>query len=309
MPVEIHAGGDAPPSVSSDAKDSGLEGRAVSALWLEYCAKLAWLVAGCSAMAIAFNVFLRPNELAAGGVVGLSLVIGRVLHCEPAVAQWSMNGVALLLGWKILGRDFALRTVAGGALLPLFVWLTRELPALTADRMLAAIAGGALMGVGLGTVFRSQGSVGGFSIIARIWQHFGIVTLERGILILDGIVLLAGVISFKPEPALYALIAAVVTNRLMGVTLTGFTSAHIAWIISDRHETIAAVVLTKLDRGLTRIGGTGGYSGVPRQLLMIVLHSRDVHRLKQLVREIDPDAFMILSPSSEIFGRGFRPHR
>jgi uncharacterized membrane-anchored protein YitT (DUF2179 family) len=191
---------------------------------------------------------------------------------------------------------------------PLFVVLGRDLPPLTSNTLLAALYGGITIGAGIGLVFKGGSSTGGFSLAARILEKYAGFSLGRAVLLCDATVVISAGAVFGIERAMFALIAVGVCGRTIDIVQAGFGTSKCALIISEKSDAVAQAVLHNLDRGLTRLDGAGGFSGAPREVLLVVLPRSEVIRLKVLVRECDPQAFMILSDTTEVLGQGFRPH-
>lgn len=267
-----------------------------------------YIIAGCIIGGLSFTLFLRPNGIAPSGVVGLSLVFLETLGWEPAYTQWTLNLVALGLGAWWFGRDFMVRSIAATLLLPLVVFLTRDLQALTTNPLLAGICGGVGVGIGVGLVFRANGSIGGFSTLALALQKSTGLTLDRIFWFLDGLVVLSAALVFTAEQVLCALVSIVLAGRTIRGVLTGFGTSKVAMIVSARAEEICAAVLRDIPLGVTKLAGQGGFTGQPKQVLMTVMRPTEVVRLKQTVRAVDPAAFMILCNASEVLGHGFKPH-
>ncbi|NOU95099.1 DUF2179 domain-containing protein [Paenibacillus sp. LMG 31456] len=266
------------------------------------------LLLGSLIIAISFNMFLNPNEIASGGITGISIIIRQVLGIEPAITQWALNIPLFLLGLRVLGGKFGAKAAVGSVFLPLLVLLTRGLPPLTDNLLLASIYGGILIGTGLGFVFRGKGSTGGLDLAAQLVHKFTGMSLGLAVAMLDGMVILTAGIVLSPEKALYALIGLFVTSKTINVVQIGFNYSKVAFIISEQTEAIRLVVLNELDRGLTMLQAKGGYTGEARMVLMVVVKQTEVSRLKELVKATDPGAFVILSDTNEVLGEGFKIH-
>jgi len=176
------------------------------------------------------------------------------------------------------------------------------LPTLTEDRLLIIVYGGLLNGVGLALVFRGRGTTGGLDIVAQLankaWgMDLGQVMLGANIVVF----VLAGLV-FGAEPAMVALLLSAVTAKSLDAVLHGLSATRQALIISEKHQEVTASILGNLTRGVTRLEGTGAYSGNPRPVLLVVVMRHETHRLKQRVQEIDPDAFVVISSPSEVQG-------
>ncbi|MDF2925439.1 MAG: hypothetical protein K0R57_4353 [Paenibacillaceae bacterium] len=273
---------------------------------LHYIFEYGLLLLGSLIIALSFNWFLKPNQVASGGVTGISVLTLHLWGIQPALMQWALNIPLFLLGILFLGRQFGLKTAVGSFVLPLFVLLTQHGEPLTDNLLLATIYGGIGLGVGLGIVFRGRGSTGGLDLAAQLLHKFTGISLGIAVAMLDGLVIVAAGFIFDAEKALFALIGLYVTSKTIDIVQVGFNYAKVAYIISERVDDIAEVVLHDLDRGLTRLNGAGGYTGTERTVLMVVVSQNEVSRLKELVKSVDPAAFIIISEAREVLGKGFK---
>jgi len=264
------------------------------------------LLAGAFIIAISFNCFLLPNGVASGGVSGISVIIQHLYGITPAYTQWALNIPLFFAGLLLLGRRFALQTLFGSAIMPLFVLLTAHWGAPTNNPLLGSIYGGIGVGLGLGLVFKGRGSTGGTDLAAQILHRYSGLTLGLSVACLDGLVIAAAGLFLSPENALYALIGLFVTTKTIDIVQTGLALSKVAFIISSRAEELADAVLHDLDRGLTRLDAHGGYTGDARTVLMVVVSQNEVSELKRLVQTVDPEAFVIISHTAEVLGRGFK---
>ena len=264
------------------------------------------LVLGSLVLATSFNLFLNPNQIASGGVSGLSTILHNLFGFSPAVVQWAMNIPLFLLGFKFLDRQYSMKAAVGSIVLPLCVMLTSHLQPLTTNLLLASIYGGIGVGLGIGIVFRGRGSTGGFSIASQILHKYSGISLGACVAVFDGLVILFAGIVFDPEKALYALIALFVTSKTIDIVQMGWNTSKVAYIISNETDTLRETILYDLDRGVTLLDGAGGYTGDARKVLMAVVSQSEVSKLKIMVRSVDPDAFIILCPAQEVLGEGFR---
>ena len=296
--------------VPSDSKSTGRPRRKQPAIPLNSPLRRVFeyvlLLIGSFIVALSFNLFLNPNRVATGGVSGISTIMQHVWELTPAYTQWALNIPLFILGIVLLGKRFGLKTAVGSIVLPLFVLLTSGLEPLTDQTLLAAIYGGIGVGIGLGLVFRGRGSTGGLDVAAQIIHKYAGLSLGAAVAVLDGLVILSAGFIFSPENALYALIGLFATSKTIDLIQLGFDNSKVAFIITNEAAKIRDAVLFDLDRGLTEINGTGGYTGEDKAVLMVVIAVREASRLKQLVREADPNAFVIISATSEVFGEGFK---
>jgi uncharacterized membrane-anchored protein YitT (DUF2179 family) len=265
-----------------------------------------FIIVGAAVLAVSFNIFLNPNQIASGGVAGISTILYNYFGFEPALTQWAINIPLFFAGLLLLGGKFGMKTAVGSIVFPLLVLLTRDLDPPTSNPLLAAIYGGIGVGVGLGIVFRGRGSTGGLDLAAQIIHKYTGLTLGLCIAILDGLVILTAGIVFSPEKALFALIGLFVTTKTIDVVQMGFSYSKVAFIISKETDTLQQAVLYDLDRGLTVLNGYGGYTGENKCIFMVVVSQTEVIKLKSIVKAVDPQAFIILSDTTEVLGEGFK---
>jgi uncharacterized membrane-anchored protein YitT (DUF2179 family) len=266
------------------------------------------LGAGALIMAVSFNVFLQPNQIASGGVSGVSIIVQHVFGVRPALTQWALNIPIFLLGLLLLGRQFGVKAAVGSVIFPLLVLLTSRLPTLTDNELLATLYGGIGTGLGLGIVFRGRGSTGGLGLAAQIVHKYTGASLGACVALFDGTVIVLAGILISPEKALYALLGLFIMSKTIDVVQVGWRYSKVAFIISEQAEAIRNAILYDLDRGLTRLKGTGGFTEDDRTVLMVVVSQNEVLKLKALVRATDPKAFVIISDTAEVLGEGFRRH-
>lgn len=264
------------------------------------------IVTGSLITALSFNMFLLPSRIASGGVSGLSILVQELLGIEPAYTQWALNIPLFIAGVALLGKQYGVRSLLGSILLPLFVYLTKDLPVPTTNILLASLYGGIGVGLGLGIVFRGRGSTGGLTILAQIIQKYTGFSFSLSVVLLDGTVILLAGILLTPENALYALIGLYVTGKVIDAVEMGLSYSKVAYIISTEKERMAEVILNDLDRGLTELAGRGGFTQEERPVLMVVVGQNEITKLKMLVRMVDPDAFVIIGDTHEVLGKGFK---
>jgi uncharacterized membrane-anchored protein YitT (DUF2179 family) len=264
------------------------------------------IILGAVIVALTFRLFLFPNEIASGGVSGISTIIGHVFGVEPAITQWVLNIPLFIAGLLLLGRQFGIKTFVGTAFLPLVVYLSRHMEPLTHDPFLAALFGGVGVGLGLGLVFRGKASTGGTDLAAQIMHKYLGLTLGLSVLLIDGLVVISSAIAFNIELALYALISLYVTGKTIDLVQVGLGYAKVALIISNEPEKLRHALLNDLNRGVTKLSGTGGYTEDERPVLMCVVNQTEVTKLKELVRKTDPLAFVIVTNANEVLGEGFK---
>lgn len=266
----------------------------------------AYIIIGSIAVALAFRLFLFPNEIASGGISGISTIIGHMFGVEPAITQWLFNVPLFIAGVIFLGRRFGAKTLVGTILVPLVVYLSRNMEPVTNEPFLAALFGGIGVGIGLGLVFRGKASTGGTDLAAQIVHKYSGLSLGVCVLILDGFVVLSSAFAFNIELALYALISLYVTGKTIDLVQVGLSYAKVALVISNDPDRIRHAIINDLDRGVTKLSGSGGYTEDERPVLMCVVNQTEVTKLKELVRSHDQHAFVIVTDANEVLGEGFK---
>ncbi|MGI6065835.1 MAG: YitT family protein [Bacillota bacterium] len=269
---------------------------------------LLGVTVGSLITALGLTAFLIPNKIAAGGVSGLATILFYVFGFPVGVTMFIINLPLLLLCIKELGMHFGIKSLYGTFVISLFidfiaVYITEPW---TRDPLLASIYGGVVTGLGLGIVFRSQGTTGGTDLAAALINKFFKVSLGFSLLFIDGVVIVLAGIVFNLESALYALVAVYVTSRMIDLVQEGVAYTRAALIISDKFEVISSELLHKMNRGVTALQGRGGYTSIERDVLLCVVSQSEVTTLKSIVYSVDPDAFVIVANASEVLGEGFK---
>ena len=275
-----------------------------------------YLTIGSIVYAIGISCFLDPARLIPGGVSGLSIMISHLVEwLNTGTLIFVLNIPLLIAGLIKFGYKFMLSTVYVTAFSSVAIDLINgvlgdKLP-FTNDLLLAAIAGGTLMALGLGLVLRGGGTTGGTDIVAKFLRNkFKHVKTGNIFLIIDSIVIATSALVFKDiEGALYAVFSLVISTRVLDLVLYGGDSAKLVYIISDHADEIASGLMQQLNLGVTYLDGQGAYTGKDKKVLMCAAHRRSFPKIRALVREKDDLAFMIVSSAQEIFGEGFKNHR
>jgi uncharacterized membrane-anchored protein YitT (DUF2179 family) len=229
-----------------------------------------------------------------------------VLGWEPAYVQWAFNIPLFIAGVVLLGKQFGIKTLIGTLFLPFVVFLTKNIEPWTNDALLSALFGGIAVGLGLGIVFRGNASTGGTDLAAQIITKYTGLTLGTSVVLIDGLIVISAALVFDIERGLYALIALYVTSKTIDLVQVGFGRSKTAMIITNKQEEVRAGILNKIDRGVTKLSAYGGFTDNERPVLMCVVDQREFTKLKQLVKTLDPTAFVVVMDASEVLGEGFK---
>lgn len=263
------------------------------------------IVLGTMISGWSFGSFFLPYDIAPGGVTGISTILVKYIPLNVGMLSFIINVPLFLLGWRTVGWRFAVRSFIAMGLLSLFI---DSMPVhdLTGNVMLAAVFGGVLLGAGLGMVVRGGATTGGTDMAAKMVHHRMSFVSIAGILFgIDGIVVVLAALIFGVEAGLWALVSLFAASKAMDAVIKGFNTAMQFMIISNHSEEIVSRIHGEIDRGCTRLMAEGTYSGRPVGTLICVLSRTEAPRLKKIVAEIDPDAFVTVCDVHEALGEGF----
>src|SRR5512141_3204572 len=270
----------------------------------------AQLTLGAGLIAFGLDLFLVPNRIVSGGLTGIATILHVTLGTPVGVVVLLLNIPLFIAGARWAGGlRFAARTiyatVSMSILTDVLAPLVAGIPPIT-QPLLYTLYGGLLDGVGMGLVFRAQGTTGGTDIVARLANHFRGVPMGQTMLIVNVAVLALAAFFFGIEPALYALIVTFVAARVVDVVQGEAAYGRAAIIISAKAADIRSKVLSELERGVTILAGRGGYTQTGMDVLYCVVTRSEVSILKRLVQSIDPLAFVVITEASEVLGQGFK---
>lgn len=271
---------------------------------------LLMIALGCAIYGISLDMISVPNKLADGGLSGISLILHHFWGINMGLSTLILNIPLILLGYRFMGKRLLAYTIWGTVSLSFFLWFWRSVPIikqldLEHDLFLSAISAGVLSGIGLGLVFRYNGTSGGTDIIARICQiKFGISS-GKMLLFCDAVVLFASLSYLDIKHMMYTLLASFILSRAMDTVQQGAYSARGLLIISDKYEQIGQMIDLKLERGFTYFKALGGYKQDEKRVIYVVVAPREIPAIKQLIKQEDPNAFVSILEVHEALGEGF----
>jgi len=260
---------------------------------------------GATLAGAGINAFNIANGLAEGGVAGVAVLLKLGLGLDPGLMVLLLNLPLFLLGWRQLGRRSLIYTVFGTVCLAVSLTAFGGLRLVLDDLLLAALFAGATVGIGLGVVFRFGGTTGGVDIIARIAQkHLG-WPIGRTMLAVDMLVIALSLLYLSLPRAMYTVVAIFVASRVIDFVQEAAYAARGVTIVSDRAGEVAERILGQMHRGVTLLQGSGGFSGSPKQVIYAVVSRGELARLKRLISDVDPEAFVAVGVVHEVLGVGF----
>ena len=263
------------------------------------------IITGSLIVVLAFNLFLIPHEVLSSGLSGISMILGMVTPLNTGLANFLLNFPLLVIGYKMLGKKFIMNSIFSVLIISVGLYVI-PVYEIANDRILSSIFGGALTGLGVGIVFRSSGSTGGFDIIGMIVSRkkdFPIGALLSG---MNAVVILISGFMFNWDAALNTLVSIFVTGKVVDAIYTDHAKLTIM-IITDKGEEMRSHLLTNLYRGLTIMDGVGGYSNNKRNVLITVISRYELNDIKNLIVEVDPTAFVNITETIEVMGLFHRP--
>lgn len=277
---------------------------------LNYIRDILGIILGTAIYSFGFVHFIMQNGLGEGGFAGITLILFFTLNWDPALMNLILNIPMFILGWRLLGRKQFIYTIIGTISLSIFLRVFQMFQwdfNLQNDLLLAALFSGVFVGIGLGIIFRVGGTTGGVDIIARIANKFLGWSIGKTMFIFDTFVLIASLLTFLDERTMmYTLVAVFVGTRVIDVVQEGAYSAKAAMIISNKPDEIANNISEKMNRGITVFHGYGHYTKQSKDVLYCIVSRNEIVRLKSIIREIDPKAFVSISEVKDVTGEGFR---
>jgi len=264
----------------------------------------------CAVYSVAISMFLDPNSLAPGCVTGIAIILNRLIPVETGTLILLINIPILLLGaWKF-GLRFSLSTIYSTVLISLFTNLLTNVKVVTSDPLLAALVGGSLSAIGIGWVFKAGATTGGTDIIIKLLR-IKMPHLRTGglFLAMDAVIVALSAFVFKDiDVALYAGLTVFVISLVLDLVLYGRDEAKLMFIISDKSEEITRRLLEELDIGVTHMRGSGAFSGKDKQVILCAAKKSIAPKTEVIVKEEDPQAFMIITSATEIYGEGYKSY-
>ncbi|MBK7172334.1 MAG: YitT family protein [Bacteroidales bacterium] len=278
------------------------------------------IILGSFILAAGFVFFISPYRIVPGGVYGIAIVIH---HMTKGMFDWAPEGLPIglmglimnipltIIGVKVLGPRFGIKTVVGFVLSSVFMdgitYFWGEAPLVVGDALLSSIFGGVLVGIGLGMIFKAKATSGGSDIIAMIIAKYTSLPLGQLMIYVDSVIVLIGLVVFADwKIPLYSWIVIFVTGKVIDVVLQGISYDKTLFIISEKYEEIRERIIVDLNRGGTYIPGKGMFNGSDKTIIFTVVNRREMAILEEFIHKIDPHAFVTVLEANEILGEGFK---
>ncbi len=280
--------------------------------WKKFINMAAGVLVGNAVLAFTVAAFIVPHGIIMGGATGIGLTIHHYLPINLSVIIFVINGVLFLLGAIVLGKEFALATIASSFIYPTFLSIVQEIPgidSLTDNIMLSTLYGGALLGIGIGLIVRVGSSTGGTDILALVFNKWFHIPMAALLYVIDFLVLGFQMFFSGTEQIMYGILNLVLTTIVLNkVMLLGQSQIQL-FIISDKYEEIRERMLKGLDAGVTMVHIETGYGQENKKGVLCVIPNRKLYSVKELVQSIDEKAFITITQINEVSGRGFTMDR
>ena len=267
-----------------------------------------YILIGCMFMGMGTSLFLLPNQLSSGGFAGIATIVYYLLNVPLGVTILVLNIPLFILAFFKIGKEILIKTIAGTILLSTFIDLFEKFQPLTNDRLLAAIYGGISIGLGLGLILKAGGSTGGTDLLSYITRTYkSTIKVSDIIVIVDIVIVGLNVFFFREiEIGLYSAIAIYIVGKMIDLIFEGVNFAKMIFIVSNKYKEIAKGIGDELGRGSTGVYAKGMYTREKKMMLLCVVSRNEVGKIKQITREIDSKAFIIISNAREVLGKGFK---
>jgi uncharacterized membrane-anchored protein YitT (DUF2179 family) len=269
------------------------------------------IVIGSFILAAGFVLFITPHRIVPGGVYGISIVLHYLFGTPVGMMALAFDIPLTIIGIKILGPRFGIKTVVGFVLTAVFndlltLWYGTK-PLIPDDVLLSSVFGGVFIGLGVGLIFKSKATSGGSDIIAMIIAKYTKIPVGQLMIVVDSTIVLFGLIAFKDWTIpFYSLIVIFITGKVIDLILEGINYDKVLFIISDKTEEIREKIINDLGRGGTLLNAKGIYKGSDKTVIFTVLNRREVAILQEFIRSIDKHAFVTVINANEILGEGFK---
>jgi uncharacterized membrane-anchored protein YitT (DUF2179 family) len=261
---------------------------------------------GAILMAVGLEIFLVPNNVIDGGIAGISIMASHLTGLSLGIFLFGLNLPFIFIGYKQIGKTFAISTLYGIIILSIATTLLHPVPPFTDDLLLATVFGGIFIGVGIGMVIRSGGSLDGTEILAILSNSKLPFSVGEIIMFFNIFILGAAGFVFTWDRAMYSLIAYFIAYKTIDLTITGLEESKSAWIISENHKEIGEAILHRLGRGVTYLKGEGAYTGDEKGVVFCVITRLEEAKLKDIVDEFDASAFLAIADIAEVKGGRFK---
>ncbi|QRG68453.1 YitT family protein [Brevibacillus choshinensis] len=268
--------------------------------------RIFFILIGASLVSVGLEIFLVPNQIIDGGIVGISIIASHLTGWSLGIFLFLLNLPFLIVGYRQIGKTFAISTLFGVTIMSVGTTLLHPVPGLTDDPLLAAVFGGIILGIGVGLVLRYGGSLDGTEIIAVLFNKKTPFSVGEIVMFFNFFILGSAGFVFGWDRAMYSLIAYYIAFKMIDLTIEGFQESKSVWIISEYHKEVGDAIVARLGRGVTYLIGEGGYTGDEKKVVFCIITRLEEAKLKLIVEDIDPSAFLAVGNIHDVRGGQFK---
>ncbi|WP_079509190.1 YitT family protein [Mesobacillus jeotgali] len=268
--------------------------------------RIFFIILGAVLMGVGIEEFLVPNKILDGGIVGISIILSHLTGWRLGLFIFVLNIPFFFIGYKQIGKTFALSTLLGITVLSITTTFLHEVPVFTEDLLLATVFGGIVLGAGVGIVIRYGGSLDGTEILAILANRRLPFSVGEVIMFFNIFIFGTAGFVFGWDRAMYSILAYFIAFKTIDVVIAGLDESKAAWIISDQHNEIGEAILARLGRGVTYLKGEGAYTGDDKKVIFCVITRLEEAKLKSIVEELDETAFLAVGNIAEVRGGRFK---
>jgi uncharacterized membrane-anchored protein YitT (DUF2179 family) len=261
---------------------------------------------GAVLVSVALEIFLVPNHIIDGGITGISIMVSHLTGIPLGIFLTLLNLPFLIIGYKQIGKTFVISTLFGVIVMSVGTTLLIPVEGITHDLLLSAVFGGVILGIGVGIVIRAGGSLDGTEIVAILVSKKTPFSVGEVVMFVNIFILGSSGFIFEWDRAMYSLIAYYIAYKMIDITIEGLDQSKSVWIISDQYQEIGDALVARLGRGVTYLSGEGGYSGDDKKVIFSVITRLEEAKLKSIVEELDPSAFLAIGNIHDVKGGRFK---
>jgi uncharacterized membrane-anchored protein YitT (DUF2179 family) len=275
-------------------------------LFLKLLRRLIFITIGALLVAVGLEIFLVPNAVIDGGITGISIMLSHLTGFKLGLLLFLLNLPFFFVGYRHIGRAFALFTLWGVAVMSLGTYLLHPVKSLTQDPLLASVFGGIIIGIGIGLVIRNGGSLDGTEMLAILFNKKLPLSVGQTVMLMNLFILGSAGFLYGWDRAMYSLIAYFIAFKLIDTTIEGFNETKAIWIISDAAKELGQEILHELGRGVTYLYGEGAYTEERKRVIFCIITRLEEAKLREIVEEIDPTAFLAIGNIHDVQGERFQ---
>lgn len=268
--------------------------------------RIFFIIVGSILMGVGIEEFLVPNKVLDGGIVGISIILSHLSGAKLGYFIFLLNIPFFYIGYKQIGKTFTFSTMLGITVLSLTTILLHDVPVFTSDLLLATVFGGIILGIGVGIVLRFGGSLDGTEVLALLFSKRSPFSVGEIIMFFNVFIFISAGFVFSWNRAMYSLIAYFIAFKVIDIVIAGLDESKSVWIISDHSQVIGETIPARLGRGVTYLKGEGAYTGDTKKVIFCVINRLEEAKLKTIIEELDPTAFLAVANISEVRGGRFK---